>query len=123
MDLSERIRIVLKENKLKQKEFANVIGVSESYISAIINKKTEGKNLSQSLAKLIEEKFGYSAHWILTGEEPKLKVCSKNPMLSETHKKAILQLEKMNTLQIKAIIAFMNSLDEVEKILKDLSDD
>ena len=35
--------------------------------------------------------------------------------LSEVHQKALAQLEKMNDEQVKAVLAFINSLDEVEK--------
>ncbi|MEG1958225.1 MAG: helix-turn-helix transcriptional regulator [Lachnospiraceae bacterium] len=37
MNLSERIRLILDENHLKQKELAKETGVTESYISAILN--------------------------------------------------------------------------------------
>lgn len=116
MNLSERIRIVLKENHLKQKELAKEIGVTESYISAIINGRN--LNISQALATLIEEKYGYSSSWILDGTEPKLKVVGKNRTLSDIHKKAILQIEKLSPEQIKAVLAFVKSLEEVEKDLK-----
>ena len=76
-------------------------------------------NLSQSLATLIEEKYGYNAKWVLHGTEPKIKQISKNPSLSELHQKALAQLEKMNDEQIKAVLAFINSLDEIEQALSD----
>lgn len=63
MNLSERIKIILQENNLKQKELASDIGMSESYISMLLKKPTV--NLSHSLAALIEEKYGYNAGWIL----------------------------------------------------------
>lgn len=113
MNQCDRIKLILQENKLKQKQFASEIGVSESYISILLKKPDI--NLSQSLAALIEEKYGYNADWILSGAEPKLKRISKNKSLSELHQKALSQLEKMNDEQIKAILAFINSLDEVEK--------
>lgn len=116
MNLRERISIVLKENHLKQKELAKEIGVTESYISAIINGRN--LNISQALATLIEEKYGYSSSWILDGIEPKLKVIGKNRTLSDIHKKAILQIEKLSPEQIKAVLAFVKSLEEVEKDLK-----
>lgn len=74
--------------------------------------------LSQSLAVLIEEKYGYSAAWVLNGTEPKLKQISKDKSLSEIHQKALAQLERMNDEQIKAVLAFINSLDELEKSLR-----
>lgn len=116
MNQCDRIRQILKENKLKQKEFASVIGVTESYISKLL--KDPDIRLSQSLAVLIEEKYGYSAEWVLNGAEPKLKQISKDKSLSEIHQKALAQLEKMNDEQVKAVLAFINSLDELEKSLQ-----
>ncbi|WWR14695.1 helix-turn-helix transcriptional regulator [Lachnospiraceae bacterium JLR.KK008] len=116
MNQCDRIRQILKENKLKQKEFASVIGVTESYISKLL--KDPDIRLSQSLAVLIEEKYGYNAEWVLNGTEPKLKQISKNKSLSEIHQKALAQLEKMNDEQVKAVLAFINSLDELEKSLQ-----
>lgn len=113
MNQCDRIRQILKENKLKQKQFASVIGVTESYISKLL--KDPNIRLSQSLAVLIEEKYGYNADWVLNGIEPKLKVISKDKSLSEIHQKALAQLQKMNDEQIKAVLAFINSLDELEK--------
>lgn len=116
MNQCDRIRQILKENKLKQKEFASVIGVTESYISKLL--KDPDIRLSQSLAALIEEKYGYNAEWVHNGTEPKLKQVSKDKSLSEIHQKALAQLEKMNDEQVKAVLAFINSLDELEKSLQ-----
>lgn len=114
MNLSERIKLILQENGLKQKELASDIGVSESYISMLLKKPDI--NLSLSLAALIEEKYGYNAEWVLHGTEPKIKQISKNRTLSEIHQKALAKLEKMNDDQVKAVIAFINSLDEIEML-------
>lgn len=116
MNQCDRIRQILKENKLKQKQLASAIGVTESYISKLL--KDPDIRLSQSLAVLIEEKYGYSAAWVLNGTEPKLKQISKDKSLSEIHQKALAQLERMNDQQIKAVLAFINSLDELEKSLR-----
>ena len=113
MSLCDRIKLILKENNLKQKDLAREIGVTESYISAIVNRRNT--NLSHSLASLIEEKYGYSSEWVLTGAEPKLKQISKNRSLSELHQKALMQLEKMSDEQVKAVLAFLNSLEQIEK--------
>ena len=115
MNQCDRIKQILKENGLKQKQFAYTIGVTESYISKLL--KDPNIRLSQSLATLIEEKYGYSAEWILNGTEPKLKQISKSKSLSEIHQKALSQLEKMNDEQVKAVLAFINSLDELEQTL------
>lgn len=112
MNQCDRIRLILQENSLKQKEFAFEIGISESYVSMLL--KNPNINLSQSLAALIEEKYGYNSDWILHGIEPKFRQISKNKALSELHQRALSQLEKMNDEQIKAVLAFINSLNEVE---------
>lgn len=121
MNQCDRIRQILKENKLKQKQLASVIGVTESYISKLL--KDPNIRLSQSLAALIEEKYGYSAGWVLNGTEPKFKRVSRDSSLSELHQKALAQLEKMNDEQVKAVLAFINSLDELEKSLQPAPDD
>lgn len=115
MSQCERIKQILKENTLKQKQFASTIGVSESYISKLL--KDPEIRLSQSLAILIEEKYGYNAKWILDGTDPKFKQISKNKSLSEIHQKALAQLEKMNDEQVRAVLAFIHSLEELEKSL------
>lgn len=72
LNLSDRIKIILKENHLKQKELAKELGVTESYISALL--KGRNTNISQALATLIEEKYGYNSEWVLNGTEPKLNL-------------------------------------------------
>lgn len=113
MNQCDRIKLILQENNLKQKQLAAEIGVTESYISKLLKNPNIG--LSQSLAALIEEKYGYNAGWILDGTEPKLKQVRKNKNLSEIHQKAISQLEKLNDNQVKAVLAFINSLNKIEK--------
>lgn len=113
MTQCDRLNLIIHENGLKQKQFAAEIGVTESYISKLL--KNPEINLSQSLAALIEEKYGYSAEWVTTGEGPKLKQVSKDKTLSELHQRALAQLEKMNDEQIKAVLAFINSLEDIEK--------
>lgn len=117
MDLCERIKMILQENHLKQKELARELGVTESYISALLS----GRNtkVSNSLATLIEERYGYDSSWILSGKGSKMKVAGKNKMLSDIHQRAILQIERLSPEQIKAVLAFVHSLEEVEQILKE----
>lgn len=113
MNQCDRLKCILQENGLKQKQLAIELGISESYISKLL--KDPSIRLSQSVATLIEEKYGYHVDWILKGKEPKLKQISKNKKLSELHQKAFTQLEKMTNEEIRAVLAFINSLDEIEK--------
>ena len=64
--LSERIKIIIKEQNLKQSEFADALGVSANYISLLVTGRK--KNVSLTFAKLIDALFGYPAKWVLTGE-------------------------------------------------------
>jgi transcriptional regulator with XRE-family HTH domain len=112
MGLNERISEIIKENSLKQKELASMLGVTESYISALL--KRTNINPSKSFANLIEEKLGYSANWVLTGEEPKFKKSTYSG-ISDIHKRAISQLEKMPVEKIKAVLAFIK-LFEAEDV-------
>ena len=113
MELKERISTIIKENHLKQKELAVLMGVTESYVSTLLSGRN--RNISASVANLIEEKLGYNAHWLLSGEEPKYKQISKNPNLSDIHRRVISQVEKMSDEEIKAVLAFINSLSDIKK--------
>lgn len=114
MNQCDRIREILEENHLKQNQFASTIGVTDSYISKLLKDPTI--RLSQSLAVLIEEKYGYNTEWLLHGKNPKVKQVNKYKTLSELHQKAIYQLENMNDEQIKAVLSFISSLNEIEAI-------
>ena len=105
MELKDRIKLIADENKLKQKELSVIMGISESYVSYILaGRKT---NLSTAVAKLIEERLGYNAQWVLTGEGDKF------PGLSDAHKHVISRIEQMTDLQqVLAIIAYIDSLDK-----------
>lgn len=108
MQLSERIKTILSEKQLKQVEFAKVLGVSANYINLIVNGKKD--NISDTLAKLIEETYGYSSNWIMTGLGDKLVADDLSSAKLETIKK----IKKLNEHEISAVLAFVNSLDEVK---------
>lgn len=111
MDQCGRIRLILQENGLKQKELAAQLGVSEGYISKLLRDPDIG--ISQTLAALAEEKYGYSARWLLTGQGPKLRAGGVRE-LSELHRRAIARLERLDERQVRAVLAFIRSLEEVE---------
>lgn len=115
MDQCDRIRSILQENGLKQRQFAAAVGVTDSYISKLLKDPTI--HISRSLAALIEEKYGYTTDWVMNGTEPKRKPRSKNKELSGLHQQALAKLEKMSDEQVKAVLAFIHSLDEVERSL------
>ena len=109
MTLGDRLRIILKERNIKQIEFAKVLGVSANYVSLLISGKRGP--ISDTLAKLIEETYGYSAQWVMNGEGEKLS----SPSLSATKIEFLKKIQKMPDDEIIALLAFANSLESVKQ--------
>lgn len=109
MTLGDRLRIILKERNIKQVEFAKVLGVSANYVSLLISGKRGP--ISDTLAKLIEETYGYSAQWVMNGEGEKLS----SPSLSATKIEFLKKIQKMPDDEIIALLAFANSLQSVKQ--------
>lgn len=110
MTLSERIRTILTEKNIKQIEFAKSLGISANYINLLVNgKKT---NISEPLSKLIEETYGYSSNWVLTGSGEKNISNNITSLKLETIKK----IKRMSDSEVKALLAFVNSLDDIKDI-------
>ena len=111
MTLGERIKTILSERSIKQVDFASALGISANYVNQLVNgKKT---NISDTLAKLIEETYGFSAQWVITGEGEKNSTSSLSAAKLEFMKK----IQKMPDNEIAALLAFANSLDSVKKTL------
>ncbi|MDR1820854.1 MAG: helix-turn-helix domain-containing protein [Oscillospiraceae bacterium] len=64
--LDERIRHIIAETGLKKAAFARSLGVTPNYIYVLCGGRV--KNISPSLAMLIEQKYGFPADWVATGE-------------------------------------------------------
>lgn len=63
---AEIIGIILAENGLSKRKFAEILGISPTAIYEILNGKT--KKITGNVAKAITEKFPqYSSTWIMTG--------------------------------------------------------
>ncbi len=115
MNLGERLRIILDERNIKQVDFAKTLGVSANYINLLISGKRGP--ISDTLAKLIEETYGYSAQWIMTGDGEKTASLSLSSVKIEFLKK----VQKMPDDEITALLAFANSLESVKKSFSDTS--
>lgn len=64
--LGERVKFIRKSNKLTQRQFADRILVTQSYLSRIEN----GKEMpNDKLTKLIALEFNFSIDWLKTGKE------------------------------------------------------
>ena len=90
--LSERFNEVLKYTGLSQVDFAKEIGVHRSYISRILSETNRG--ISNSLAFVIEEKFGVDSNWLLTGKGEMIKMYSKSPELNEIQQEFMEAVER-----------------------------
>ncbi len=109
MTLGERIKTILFERNIKQVEFAETLGVSANYINLLVNGKK--LNISDTLAKLIEETYGYSSQWVLTGEGEK----EASPSFSAAKVEFLKKVQKMPDDEITALLAFANSLESVKR--------
>jgi len=109
MTLGQRVQTILKERKIKQVEFARTLGISANYVNLIVNGKKE--TISDTLAKLIEESYGYSAQWVLDGSGKKLSTNELTAEKSEILKK----IQKMSNAEVRAVLAFVNTLENMKK--------
>ena len=108
MSIGERIKIILNEKQIKQVDFAKKLGVSANYINLLVNNKKT--SISETLAKLIEETYGYSSNWIISGTEPKYISNDMSFLKIET----INKIKRMSDDEIIATLAFVNSLDKIK---------
>jgi plasmid maintenance system antidote protein VapI len=111
MALSDRMRTVINECGLKQKDFAKSIDVTDSYISKLVRDES---GISNSTAMLIEKLYGYSKDWIMTGQEPKT-VSDRGCDLTGLQRKMIAEIKQMREVELEAMLAFRESL---KKLLK-----
>ncbi|MEY8383180.1 helix-turn-helix domain-containing protein [Christensenellaceae bacterium 44-20] len=109
MSLGQRIQTILKEQKVKQVEFARTLGISANYVNLIANDKKA--TISDTLAKLIEESYGYSAQWVLDGSGEKL---SANELTAEKAE-LLKKIQKMSSSEVRAVLAFVNTLESMNK--------
>jgi len=113
MELKDRIQLILNEQHMKQKDFASAIKVSESYVSNIL--KGKRCNISESLALLIEQLYGYSAQWILTGMGDCYVSKTNKHDLTPLKKRLIAEIERMSKPELDAVAVFIDSLDRYKK--------
>ena len=116
MTLGERIQIILKERHIKQVEFAKALGISANYVNLLANDKKT--SISDTLAKLIEETYGYSAQWLAEGVGEKNVDSSVSASKAEVLKK----IKKMSDNEVKATLAFVKTLESVNKNFTDEAD-
>ena len=119
MELKDRIRRILHEQHIKQKDLAGDIKVTESYVSNLLNGKR--RSISEALALLIEQVYGYSAQWVLTGEGDCYAVNLAAANSTPAKKRLIAEIEELSAPEVAAVQVFVDSLDGYKKAF-DLSE-
>ena len=85
--IKNRIREVIKREKLKNKEFAKIIEITENSLNGIF--KTDFNVKSDILIKIANKFPQYSMNWLLTGKDEMLK--------STEHPHIAIQTDEGNT--------------------------
>ncbi|MCI9330897.1 MAG: helix-turn-helix transcriptional regulator [Oscillibacter sp.] len=116
MELKDRVRLILDERHMRQKDLAEAIKVTESYISNLVGGKRD--NISETLALLIEQTLGYSARWVLTGEGEPYVPEAGSPELSPAKRRLIAEIEKMSESELDAVQVFIDSLDRYRRAFR-----
>jgi len=106
MALSDRVRTIVNEIGLTQKNFAKSINVTDSYISKLLRDES---GMANSTAMLIEQLYGYSKEWIIKGKDPKM-LAGRGRKLTSLQRKIIMDVEEMNEGELRALLAFTESL-------------
>ncbi|MDR1127992.1 MAG: helix-turn-helix domain-containing protein [Treponema sp.] len=117
-NVSDNLRIILNELNMSQLEFAKSVGTSSVYISMVVNSKRT--SISHPLALLIEEKYGYSADWILYNEGEKKTRPFKTQNTYRNLKTIISQLSYEDTLDLLGYILFLEKNEAIEKSERNL---
>lgn len=116
MDFLEKLNYLMEKNHLNKSTLSKACNIPYTTIDGWYKKGYEGLKLT-TLRKLAEY-FGTSLDYWASENTDAAAQITKDKSLSEIHQKALAQLEKMNDEQVKAVLAFINSLDELEKSLQ-----
>ena len=109
MDFLEKLNYLMEKNHLNKSTLSKACNIPYTTIDGWYKKGYEGLKLT-TLRKLAEY-FGTSLdYWASENVE-----CSNQENLTDVHRQIILQMEKMPESDIKAVLAFINSLDDIEK--------
>ena len=109
MALSDRVRTIINECGLKQKAFAKSINVTDSFISKLLRDET---GIANSTALLVEQLYGYSKEWIITGQGAKMRA-GRGRDLSSLQKQVITAVEQMEDHELRAVYSFIESLKKL----------
>ena len=111
MDFLEKLNYLMEKNHLNKSTLSKACNIPYTTIDGWYKKGYEGLKLT-TLRKLADY-FGTTLdYWAAESEE---QLCQIN--LSDTQRTVISRLEKMNDSQVNAVLAFVNALGDIERIL------
>ncbi len=113
MELKERLAEILKEKRLKQRELAALLGVTESYVSALLSGRNQ--RISQAVANLLEEKLGYRSEWVLTGQGEKTKLENTDLDRDKERQELLERVRRLDRRELDAVRAFLDILDKLNR--------
>lgn len=105
MKFSEKLKKLLEEKKIKQADLCRMTGIQTSLMSDYIGGK---KSPSISNAILISDAFGMSLDNLVGREKPE-------ELVTNIQKLAISQIQKMDDEKIKAVLAYIKVLKDIDK--------
>lgn len=123
MSFTEQLKKARLNMNYTQQQVADLMGITKStYCGYETGKRQPDVAKLKQLARILNT----SGDVLLeTGFEPEpsfenavAELNAHSTALSKTHQKVLAQLKKMNDEQVKAVLAFINSLDELEKSLR-----
>jgi transcriptional regulator with XRE-family HTH domain len=82
--LSDRLLSIIHELEISQSEFARIFGITFTYVNLIVNNKR--RRISGQMAHFIQEKYGYSAAWLLTGKGDRRDMRDINELLDDIYR-------------------------------------
>jgi transcriptional regulator with XRE-family HTH domain len=108
--VSDNLRIILNELNMSQIDFAKSVGTSFGYLNMVINSRRT--SISRQLALLIEEKYGYSADWLLHNLGDK----KFSPFKSQKgYREMRSQINLLSSEEVNRVFSYVLSLEEKEK--------
>jgi transcriptional regulator with XRE-family HTH domain len=112
MGLPERVREIIQERGMSQKDFAQKLNVTGSYISKLLRGES---GMATATALLIEKLLGYSKEWILNGTEPKLLDQERDRELTPLKRQILADVERMTPEELKSVYIYIKTLRQTYK--------
>ncbi|MDD2955188.1 MAG: helix-turn-helix transcriptional regulator [Oscillospiraceae bacterium] len=104
-----RIRWILQEKGIRKTEFAKALGISANYVYLLTSGRKEA--ISEPLARLIENVYGYPAQWVLSGEPP----AAADALLCSLRSETVNRVRGMDESELQAVAEFIRRLEDGEK--------